>query len=84
MATIIHLRDRKPAKTKMPSGSIGKVLRFLVPYLPPREGLRLAKPESIAPYGTPESKERPRSDFEKSYLALPPERRAAILKDVGK
>jgi len=58
MATIIHLPGRKPAKTKRPSGSKGKVLRYPVRYPMPKEGLVLAKPEFIAPYGTPENSKK--------------------------
>lgn len=81
--TIIHLPERKPATSKKPSGSKGKVLRFHVPYLPPREGLTLAKPAPMPPYGTP-SKKKPISDFERSYLALSPEERIEVLERVGK
>ena len=84
MATIIHLPCRNPATSKKPLGSKGKVLRYPVRYPMPKEGLVLAKPEFIAPYGTTEPKERPKSDFKKSFLALSPEERDAALERVGK
>ena len=89
MARIIHIPGRKPTKIKKPSGSKGKVLRFLVPYLPPRECLGSPKLDSIAPYGSPEnskktpSRESSSKDLGELLKKLSPEQIEAGLKEVG-